>query len=376
MASLSLQVRLLAGIGDVDAASWDALVPADNPFLEHAFLLALERSGSASPEQGWVPMHLVAEENNALVAALPLYLRADSYGEYVFDWAWANGARRAGIPYYPKLTTAVPFTPSSTGRVLGDIGALPALSQAVAELASRTRASSHHVLFCTEAESTALSQHGYLPRVGLQFHWNDAGYGDFAGFLSALTSKRRKELNRERRQVSDAGIEVRCVAGQDLTVDELRFLHRCYQDTIGKNGAIPYLQPAFWMNELPILAPRVLAVLAYRGTELIAGALNLWRGRVVYGRYWGCTEDIRGLHFEVCYHQLVEWALANGLTRVEAGAQGEHKLQRGFLPSITHSAHHIREPRLRAAVERFCADERLGVEAAVEEYGKHGPFRA
>lgn len=375
MTTLSRHVRVLGGIAEGDAAAWDALVPDDNPFLEHAFLLALERSGSASAVQGWVPMHLVVEEAGAVIAALPLYLRGDSYGEYIFDWAWANGAKRAGIPYYPKFTTAVPFTPSSTGRLLGDTTAIPLLSEAVAALAGKIGASSHHVLFCTEAESAALATCGYQSRISMQFHWTDAGYGDFNGFLSAFSSKRRKELNRERRQVREAGIEVRCVEGADLTVAELSFLHRCYQDTIAKNGAIPYLRPDFWMKELPILAPRVLAVLAYRGNELIAGALNVWRGKVLYGRYWGCTEDVRGLHFEVCYHQLVEWALAHGLTRVEAGAQGEHKLQRGFLPSVMHSAHKVRDPRLSGAVARFCAEERVGVEAAMEEYGKHGPFR-
>lgn len=368
-------IRVLAGMAEVDSTGWDALVPPDNPFLEHAFLLALERSGSAAPGQGWQPMHVLVEDEGRIVAALPLYLRGDSYGEYIFDWAWANGARRAGIAYYPKLTTAVPFTPSSEGRVLGDITALPAMLSAVQRIAGSFKASSHHVLFSTEAESAALAAEGYIPRIGLQFHWRDEGYGDFSGFLSRFSSKRRKELNRERRQVREAGIDVRCVAGADLTLPELAFLQRCYQDTVAKNGGIPYLRPAFWQNELPLLAPRVLAVLAYRGDQIVAGALNFHRGTALYGRYWGCVEDVRGLHFEVCYHQLVEWALKNGVTSVEAGAQGEHKLQRGFMPTVIHSAHQIFDARLRTAVVHFCQQERAGVLAAVDDYAEHSPFR-
>jgi predicted N-acyltransferase len=369
------QVRLVGAIEGVTAADWDALVPDDNPFLEHAFLLALERSGSAGPRAGWAPAHLVVEESSRLAAALPLYLRGDSYGEYVFDWSWAGAARKLGVPYYPKLTSAVPFTPAGQGRLLGDIGEIGAVAQAVEQLRAEFGASSHHVLFPSEAEQGAFAGRGYVKRLGLQFHWHDAGFGSFDGFVAAFSSKRRKELLRERRQVREAGVEVRALAGEECGPADWEALRGFYRDTIARNGAIPYLTDAWWRDELPRLAGRVLAVFALRHGERVAGALNFRRGGAIYGRYWGCREDVRGLHFEVCYHQLVEWGLAHGVTRVEAGAQGEHKLQRGFLPVLTFSAHRIADPRLHAAVADFCAREAVGVRDAAAEYGRHSPFR-
>jgi predicted N-acyltransferase len=306
-----------------------------------------------------------------------MYLRGDSYGEYVFDWGWASGAKKLGIPYYPKLTSAVPFTPSSQGRIVGAEGALDtvqAFAAAADIVREQLKASSHHVLFCSEAEAQRLGECGYITRLGLQFHWMDEGFGDFDGFVGRLTSKRRKELLRERRQVAEAGIELRALSAEECTAADWEAMRSFYLDTIRKNGAIPYLTDAFWRDELPRLRNRVLLVLAFRHGERIAGSLNFWRGSSLYGRYWGCREDHRGLHFEVCYHQLVEWALRNGVSRVEAGAQGEHKLQRGFLPALTYSAHRVQHPRLHAAVVDFCAREGEQVRATVAEYAVHSPF--
>ena len=362
---------MLAGLGQVDPAAWDALVPADNPFLEHRFLHGLETSNSVGKGTAWQPCHLAVEADGRLVGALPLYARADSYGEYVFDWGWASAAARAGLRYYPKLTTAVPFTPSSTGRVLGDPGQLPAATEA---LRRQLGASGHHVLFCTEAQAQSLAAHGYATRLGFQFQWRDDGFGDFDGFLGRFNHKRRKELLRERRQVREAGILIQIRRGDDVSPDDISALYGYYRDTIAKHGQHSYLAERWWREVLPTLGDRLLVAIAYRHGERVAGALNFVRGGALYGRYWGCTQDFKGLHFEVCYHALVEWALGNGVSLVEAGAQGEHKLQRGFLPRLTYSAHRLAHPGLHDAVARFCAEEAEQVHEAVAEYTAHGPF--
>lgn len=369
-----MNVAVHPTVGGIDTAAWDALVPADNPFLEAAFLTSLERSGAVGRAAGWVGAHVTVEAAGRLVAALPSWLRGDSWGEYVFDHAWANGAHRAGIRYYPKLTSAAPFTPAAAGRVLGDPAQLDSLLAGVAEVLRAAGASSHHVLFCSAAEADAFAARGYAVRLGIQFHLEDEGYGDFAGFVAKFTSRRRKELLRERRQVADAGVEVRVHRGDELTAAEWAALHRWYRGTQHRHGHEGYLPDAWWTDELPALAPRVVAVFARRQGVPVAGALNFVRGDALYGRYWGADEEVKGLHFEVCYHALVEWALAHGVRRVEAGAQGEHKLQRGFLPRLTYSAHRMVDPRLHAAVADFCAREAEAMRATLAEYAAHSPF--
>lgn len=355
---------------------WSPLVASDNPFLEPAFLSGLERSGAVGVEAGWTGRHLVVEEAGRLVAALPTYLRGDSWGEYVFDHGWANAAHRAGLRYYPKLTSAIPFTPAAPGRVIGEPAAIPALAEAARLLAERVSASGHHVLFVTEAEAETFAAEGYAVRLGLQFHWTDDGYGDFEGFVGRLTSRRRKELLRERRQVREAGVEVRTHRGEELGPTEWAALERFYRQTHAEHGNPGYLPPAWWRDELPRLAPYVVAVLARRNGVPVAGTLNFTKGDALYGRYWGADEEVRGLHFEACYHALVEWALANGVRRVEAGAQGEHKLQRGFLPHLTRSVHRLYHPGLHDAVADFCAREGEAIRAGVAEYAEHSPFAA
>ncbi|GDX82112.1 hypothetical protein LBMAG42_39230 [Deltaproteobacteria bacterium] len=368
-----LTVRVIDRVTRVQAAEWDALVPAADPFLRSAFLASVERSGAVGTAAGWAPGHVVVERAGKVVAALPTFLRTDSWGEYIFDHGWANAAHRAGIRYYPKLTSAVPFTPAAAGRVLGDPDHLPALVAGVEQVRLQAGASSHHVLFCSQAEATALAALGYTTRLGFQFHWEDEGFGDFDGFVGRLTSRRRKELLRERRQVREAGVEVRVHRGEDLSTGDWAAMHRFYRSTQHQHGQEGYLPERWWTEELPAL-PDTLVVLARRGGVPIAGALNFTRGTSLYGRYWGADEEVRGLHFEVCYHALVEWALQNGVKRVEAGAQGEHKLQRGFLPRLTYSAHRIADPRLHGAVTEFCGREAEAVRATVAEYMEHGPF--
>lgn len=371
-----LQVRVLPALAPLPPGEWNGLVPSNDPFFAHDFLVSLERSHAVGPGSGWIGAHITVDAGGPPVAALPLWLRGDSWGEYVFDHGWANAAHRGGLRYYPKLTTAIPFTPACAGRILGDASHLPALLAGVDRVREEAGASGHHVLFCTEAEGALLAAHGYAIRVGLQFHWTDDGYGDWEGFLARFTSKRRKELARERRQVREAGVEVRVQRGEELGPTEWAALGRFYRSTQLQHGHAGYLPDRWFTDELPRLAPSVVAVFARRGGTVIAGALNFWRGDSLFGRYWGADEEVKGLHFEVCYHALVEWALQNGVRRVEAGAQGEHKLQRGFLPRLTFSAHRLVEPRLHAAVADFCAREGEAMRESLAGYAAHSPFRS
>lgn len=363
-------VPTLAGV----EVEWDRLcADADNPFVEARFLRLLETSGAVGPRTGWLPRYvLLRDTTGALVGGVPLYARGDSYGEYIFDWGWAEAAQRAGLRYYPKLTAAVPFTPATGPRLLG--GAHVELVRAVEGEEARLGASGSHVLFCTEREQAELEAHGWTPRLSLQFHWENLGWRDWQDFSAALTRKRRHEMNRERRQAHE-GVEIVVRRGSELVAEDWAALHRFYRGTVDGHGQIPYLGAEFWRQAPEVLGDRVVAVLALRGDTRVAGAFNLHKGRNLYGRYWGCVEDHKALHFEVCYYALIEWCLANGVTRFEAGAQGEHKLQRGFLPSLTRSAHRFAHPALRDAVGRFCRAEAQRVLATVAEYQEHSPFK-
>ncbi|MEK6607295.1 MAG: GNAT family N-acetyltransferase, partial [Myxococcota bacterium] len=329
---LPLRVNTVDRIAAVDAPEWDALVDADDPFVEHAFLAALERSGSVGADRGWAPHHVLVRDGGRLVAAAPLYVKTDSFGEYIFDWAWARAANGAGIPYYPKLVSAVPFTPASGRRLLAEGGATdgPALSALVGGIrgvAEEIGASSIHLLFMREAEQQALArEHQFLPRLTYQFHWQSDGAASFDEWLGSLRATARKQVRRERRQVAEAGLRVRAVRGAELDDGDVEALRRFYRGTIARHGGRVYLTPAFFDELRGGLAPRVLAIFALRGETRVAGALAFEKGRALYGRTWGADEDVSGLHFELCYYRLIEHALAHGLTRIEAGAQGEHKL--------------------------------------------------
>lgn len=366
-------------IESIAATDWDAVVGDANPFLSHAFLGALERAGCVGGDTGWHPRYVLAYENEILVGAVPLYLKEHSYGEYVFDWSWANAAARARLPYYPKLVAAIPFTPVTGPRILVRPGApattTTALIGAVEDCAQRTRASSVHWLFTDEADSARLEARGLLARTGYQFHWSNRGYADFDAFLADFSSHKRKNVKRERRQVREQGIEMQTLVGSDASPAQWDALYGFYRGTIAKHGAIPYLNAAFFDEIARRLGERTLLVFAYRDGRPLAGALNFIGADTLYGRYWGATDEVPGLHFETCYYQAIDYCIRTGLRRFEAGAQGEHKLSRGFLPTTTRSMHWLRHPGLRAAIADFLARERASVTDDIDELNEHGPYR-
>ena len=362
-----ITIRLVRQIGDIAAEAWDACAnPATalpdcdvptNPFLSYAFLSALEDSGSVSAETGWAPHHLVAEDAaGTLLGAVPLYLKNHSQGEYVFDHSWAHAFERAGGNYYPKLQASIPFTPATGRRLLvrpgpaaGEVEA--GLIGAAAQIAENSGVSSVHFTFLTEPEWQRLGRAGYLLRTDQQFHWLNDGYGSFDDFLQSLASRKRKQLRRERREAVAAGIEIKIHTGPTLTEADWDAFYLFYTDTGMRKWGRPYLNREFFSLIGERMADQIALVLCYRYGRPIAGALNFIGSDTLFGRNWGCTEHHPFLHFEACYYQAIDFAIARGLKRVEAGAQGAHKLARGYLPTLTYSAHWITDPRFRAAVE-------------------------
>jgi len=373
---------VVESVTEVPAPAWDALVDENDPFLEHAFLAALERSKSVGRRTGWQPRFVLCHEGSALVGAVPLYLKDNSYGEFIFDWAWANGAHRAGLRYYPKLVAAVPFTPVTGSRLLvhreaareAVVGTLVEGMRAVADNES---ASSIHVLFCSEAESAALGAAGYKPRLTMQFHWQNRTppYRDFDDFLGAFRSRNRKQVRKERQVAAGHGLRLCTLEGPALGPREWQALERLYEDNVAKHGSPAYLTPQFFAILQKELAHRVVATFAYRDEVPVAGTLNFERGQHLYGRYWGCLEEHEMLHFELCYYRLIERAVERGHRRFEAGAQGEHKLKRGLEPAFTHSAHWIRDAEFATAVHRFVDHESRMMREEVEQYRALSPYR-
>lgn len=360
----------------VEVDEWNALA-GSQPFLRHEFLQALEATGCVGGTTGWLPMHALLFDDGRLRAAMPLYLKHHSRGEYVFDHAWAEAYGRQGRRYYPKLVTAVPFTPVTGARVLGGTQAERArLLAAVIDQARALGVSSWHCLFPTGEESQWLTGHGLLLRRSVQFHWHNAGYASFEDFLGALTRDKRKNIRQERRRLGAAGIRFERRVGQAISDDDWAFFDRCYRNTYREHGSQPYLNPAFFRRLAAHMADRCLLVLAFEGEVPIAAALNLFDDEALYGRYWGAVRFLSGLHFETCYHQAIEFCIERGLARFEGGAQGEHKLARGLLPVTTCSAHWIADVDFCRAVERFLEQEARAVAAYVGELGAHEPFRA
>ena len=370
----------MAGAAEIGAAAWNRCanpdgVAAPYPFTRYEFFAALEQSGSATSRAGWQPAHLVRGENDAI---LPTYLKSHSQGEYVFDHSWADALERAGGDYYPKLQSSVPFTPATGQRFLiaRDNGnAKKALLEAGIAAMLQLKASSHHITFMTEEEWRAAGEAGYLLRTDQQFHWRNKGYRDFGDFLGELSSARRKNLRKEREAVRDAGVEFDLLTGSDITEAHWDRFFEFYMDTGGRKWGTPYLTRDFFSRIGGTMADQILLVMARRGGDYIAGALNLFGGGILYGRNWGCSEYVPFLHFETCYYQAIEFAIARGLDKVEAGAQGAHKLLRGYLPEPTYSAHYIAHPGLRRAVDDFLSHEREAVAAHREELIEHGPFK-
>jgi predicted N-acyltransferase len=354
---------------------------AYNPFISHEFLDALEASASATARAGWQPQHLLAERpDGTLLGAVPCYLKSHSRGEYVFDRGWAEAYERAGGDYYPKLQVSVPFTPATGRRLLvqpaADAAAVrAALTAGLLELCRRHEASSVHVTFMPEPDCAYLASQGFLHRTDQQFHWENAGYATFDGFLEALASRKRKAIKRERRDALEHGVSVHWLTGRDLTEDAWDAFFNFYMETGSRKWGRPYLTRKFYSLVGQSMADRIVLIMAKRAGRWIAGAINFIGSDTLYGRHWGAIEHHPFLHFEICYYQAIEFAIARKLARVEAGAQGEHKLARGYLPVTTHSAHYIADPALRRAIADYLARERAYVEAAGEELAAAAPFR-
>jgi predicted N-acyltransferase len=384
--------RVVTSIAAIDAAAWDACANPPgrtfedaegerfNPFITHAFLYALEASGSVGGRTGWAPAHLTVEDaGGRMVAAAPCYLKSHSQGEYVFDHAWADAYERAGGDYYPKLQVAVPFTPVTGRRLLiaadAPEGARDALIGALRELRKQTKASSIHATFPTVEDAERLSKAGFLIRTGEQFHFFCEGYANFDDFLGALASRKRKVIKRERRDALDTGIAIEALTGSSIRSEHWDAFFKFYMETGSRKWGRPYLTRDFfdWIGKT--LADRVLLVMAHRGGRYIAGAINFIGDDALYGRNWGAIEDHPFLHFEVCYYQAIDFALSRGLRRIEAGAQGEHKLARGYRPTLTYSAHEFADARLSRAIADYLGHEREAVERTIAHYEEYAPFR-
>ena len=375
-----LSVSVLPAIAEIEATAWDGCGAAaglrGDPFTTHRFLAALEASGSVGRGTGWQPAHLVARDGAAVVGVAPLYLKTHSQGEYIFDHHWADAWQRAGGRYYPKLQSAVPFTPATGPRLIADSPAVQAaLLAAMAEVAGQAGFSSAHVTFCTEAERRLGEAQGWLGRTTTQYHWQNDGYADYEDFLSRLSSRKRKALRKERARANEFGGGIRALRGDEIAPRHWDAMWAFYQDTGGRKWGRPYLTRAFFEALHETMRYDCLLVIAERDGRPVAGALNLIGADTLYGRYWGCVEDHPFLHFELCYHRAIDWAIAHELARVEAGAQGEHKLARGYLPAATHSIHWIADPGFRAALAAHLEDEDAAVGDDMAETAAFGPYR-
>ena len=377
--SATLTLTLHARINDIDAADWDACAGDDNPFVSHAFLSALEDSGSANARTGWLPQHAVLRtENGQVVAVVPMYAKSHSYGEYVFDHGWANALERVGRDYYPKLQVSVPFSPVPGPRLLRRPGAgvpVAALADALEQACRSHSLSSVHVTFCTDEEWEGLGDAGWLQRLGMQFHWENQGYASFEDFLGALSSRKRKVLRRERRDANAAGLTFHALSGSDITEAHWDAFYRFYHATVDRKWGSAYLTRRFFSLLSERIGEKVVLMYAENAGKPVAGALNLAGSEALFGRNWGCRGDWPFLHFELCYYRAIDWAIEHGLKRVEAGAQGRHKIQRGYLPKPTYSAHWIAHTGLRRAVADFLNDERRGILAEMQAIAEDSPFR-
>lgn len=378
----ALLARTISHLDDIDPAAWDRLHDGSNPFVHHAFLAGLEGHGCIQAQWGWTPRHLTLWRDGVLVAAAPGYLKENSHGEFVFDHAWARAYASQGLEYFPKHLYAVPYSPVTGSRLLagGDAGLQRALVDAMAEDASRSGHSSAHVNFHPASEQAAFEDAStsveWLARIDVQYHWsNHGGWPDFAGFLRDLSHKRRKNIRQERARVAAAGVRFRIVDGTTVTAEDLRQIHGFYLRTFAEYGNHPALTLPFLQHLAATMPGSLVLFFAERNDRPIAGALCLRGGDTLYGRYWGSTEEVPGLHFETCYYQGIEYCLREGLSRFEPGAQGEHKLARGFLPIFVHSHHWIAEPVFRDALRQWCAHEVGSIRGYARTLEAHSPFK-
>ena len=377
-------LRIVEDLADIPAAQWNALraaasldAPAgDNPFLAYEFLRALQDSGCATPATGWRAQFLTRWQDDRLIGALPLYVKSHSWGEFVFDWAWAEAYERHGLNYYPKLISSVPFTPVAGARLLAESDAVRAeLIAAALQLAKDAGASSLHCLFPTEKQVLEMQAQGMLLRKGVQFHWQNPGYVDFAAYLSGMRRDKRKKIQQERRRVNDAGIRFEHLRGEHITPEHWRFFMRCYARTHEQFNSPQALNLDFFQRVGASMPQNILLIVALKDDQPIASALNFYDDHALYGRSWGTLEYHDGLHFETCYYQAIEFCIANRIATFEGGAQGEHKLARGFLPVTTWSAHWLAHPRFSSAVADFLQRESGGIERYVDELNENSPFK-
>lgn len=388
------QIKIFDSPSRIDGRQWDDLASTQDlasPFLRHSYLSALHESGSAVAKTGWMPQFVTVWQGDRLSAACPLYLKSHSYGEYVFDWAWADAYRQHGLRYYPKAVGAVPFTPVPGARLLArDPAARRALLEALLELCKKHSVSSMHLLFLNGTDANACAEHGLLLRHGVQFHFRNEGYCGFEAFLATLSHDKRKKIRQERRKVADAGVKFRRVRGTDIGDEDWNFFYRCYERTYLEHGNAPYLtrdffrrvaqtMPECWLLFIAEIdgAPIATSLIALQehATSPGAGFGTETRDRIAYGRYWGALRRVDCLHFEACYYQPLNWCIEHGFTRFEGGAQGEHKMARALMPVKTTSAHWLAHPAFADAVERFLEREQTGIEHYLEELGERTPFR-
>lgn len=380
---MAFEVQALSELAEISSHQWDAIAPADNPFLHYHFLNGLEQSGCVgTPQSGWIPRHIIVKDNDQIVGALPLYEKYDSYGEYIFDWSWARAATQAGIDYYPKLVSAVPFTPASGPRLLVDANQNQehihsALLSGLASVYEQTNSSSIHILFHQEDEQVPFEKVGLAPRLSHQFHWlRREGWTSFDDYLGSMRSNKRKQVRKERKQAQGHGLSLEMVHGESLNDEQWQALYHFYRRTCHFKGAIPYLNEPFFEYIRKHMANSVMASIATKGETTVAGSLFFKGGENLFGRYWGCLEDYKQLHFELCYYLPIEWSFQNGVTRIEAGAQGQHKIARGFDASYCHSSHHMKHGGFWDAIQRFLKEESESVRQEVTYYRGHSSFKA
>jgi uncharacterized protein len=378
-----LNIQFVHQLEDVAQSQWNALVDEHNPFIEYTFLRELEKSRSVgTQESGWHPCHLLADIDGDLVGALPLYAKSHSYGEYIFDWSWARAFQASGVPYYPKLVSAIPFTPATGPRLLlnpkhvHSANLQKEISDSLEDFVAANQFSSAHILFIPLDEVACWERHGYIRRTSFQFHWsNQDGWRHFDDYLGAMRAPYRKQIKKERRQALSHGLNFSIVKGKDLKQEHIDALFTFYRTTIDKKWASAYLTQDFFLSLGGALAHRVVATFAQKGNDFIAGALFFHKGQHLYGRYWGATLPLKALHFELCYYLPIQWCLENGIVHFEAGAQGEHKLKRGFNAKLCYSTHRVQNPGFRDALQRFLPQESQAISREVEAMNEHSPFR-
>ena len=376
-----MQFQILGSLSEVSAAEWNALVHPDNPFARHEFLIAMERHKAVGKTFGWYPQYLLARDNNELVGAAPMYLKDNSYGELVFDWAWADAYQRSGVPYYPKLVVAIPYTPATGQRLLvhskSDYQTVAqAMVHAATEHARQLQVSSLHWLFTSE-QDTALfkNQPDYMLRLGCQFHWHNQDYQSFEDYLGHFSSSKRKKIKQERRRVKDQGISLEVLHGDEATEEQWNIYHNFYNSTFDRKYGYATFSRGFFLEIAETMPRNIVLVLAKHQDDYVAGAFNVRGSETLYGRHWGCSQAFHSLHFEACYYQGLEYCIDNGLQRFEPGAQGEHKIARGFLPARTWSAHWIADERFAVPIRQFVTHELDGMEHYIAELHEHSPFK-